>query len=167
MIEVDTVEHLVGHWRRRYDPSARLGVPAHITVLYPFREPSSVGQRDMAALARVASSVPRHPFTLSAIGEFPGVVWLRPSPDGWFRELTRLLSSSFPDCTPYRGEFPDPQPHLTVGQFTDPEQQRRVLLAFHSEIAAMLPRQCEATTLSMFVSDSTGAWSPAGRFPFR
>lgn len=167
MIEVDAVEHLVGHWRRRYDPSSRQGVPAHITVLYPFQEPASIDQHTMAALSRLAASVERSPFTLSAVEEFPGVVWLRPSPDEWFREFTRMLTGRFPECRPYRGAFPDPQPHLTVGQFTDADAQQRMHLAFHSEIAAMLPLQCHATMLSLYVSDSSGAWSLANRFPFR
>jgi hypothetical protein len=36
IVPVPAVEPLVSQWRQRFDVSARHGVPAHITVLYPF-----------------------------------------------------------------------------------------------------------------------------------
>ena len=36
IIEVPEAETAVAAWRERLDPQAVLGVPAHITVLFPF-----------------------------------------------------------------------------------------------------------------------------------
>jgi hypothetical protein len=36
---VPEAEPLVKPFRDRYDPSAAAGVPAHITLLYPFKQP--------------------------------------------------------------------------------------------------------------------------------
>ncbi len=61
-VEVEAAERLVGHWRRRYDPVAGRGVPAHITALFPFREPSTLGPLQLDALARLAGGIERHEF---------------------------------------------------------------------------------------------------------
>ena len=165
-VEVEAAERLVGHWRRRYDPVAGRGVPAHVTALFPFKDPSQLGPVQLDTLSRLAANTERHRFALAAINEFPGVIYLQPSPDEWFRLLTRQLYAVFPDCPPYAGRIEDPQPHVTVGQFSDETDQQRVRQAFAAEVGPALPLQCTATALSLFVSDSMGNWSVAARFPF-
>ena len=39
---IPAAESVVGPYRMRLDPTARAGVPAHVTVLYPFVPPSSI-----------------------------------------------------------------------------------------------------------------------------
>jgi hypothetical protein len=41
---VPEAEPLVKPFRDRYDPSAAAGVPAHITLLYPFKHPDEADQ---------------------------------------------------------------------------------------------------------------------------
>lgn len=166
LVEIEAAEPVVGHWRRRYDPVARQGIPAHVTALYPFVAPSSLGQRQMAALAEIAGRFDRQPCALDAVGEFPGVLWLRPAPDEFFRRLTGSLMAVFPEQVPYGGRFPDSPPHLTIGQFSVPEDQQRVRAAFEADVATKLPLIGQATALSLYVSDRTGTWSLMNRFPF-
>lgn len=47
MIEVPEAEPAVRHHREHFDASTPLGVPAHITVLFPFMPPETI---DTAAL---------------------------------------------------------------------------------------------------------------------
>ena len=42
VILVPEAEPLVRPFRHRFDPSAALGVPAHITLLYPFIAPEQM-----------------------------------------------------------------------------------------------------------------------------
>ena len=167
VVEVEAAERLVGHWRRRYDPSARLGMPAHITVLFPFRSAGALGSIEMNMLAQIAAQVERCRFQLTALEQFPGVLWLRPEPDNWCRELTSALTGLFPDCVPYGGRFRDNIPHVTVGQFATEADLQRVQQGLQGELGGSLPLDCMATALSLFVSDSGGSWSVAARFPFR
>ena len=44
MVLVPEAESLVKPFRDRYDPSAAAGVPAHITLLYPFKHPDEIDQ---------------------------------------------------------------------------------------------------------------------------
>ena len=48
---VPEAECLVKTFRDRYDPSAALGVPAHITLLYPFKPADQI---DAVVLAQLA-----------------------------------------------------------------------------------------------------------------
>ena len=167
VVEIEAAEPVVGHWRRRYDPAARLGMPAHVTALFPFRPAGSLGSAELNALSQVAGQVERCRFQLTTIEQLPGVLWLRPEPDEWCRQLTAALTVRFPDCPPYGGRFNDSIPHLTVGQFADEADLQRVLQSLRADVGPSLPLACTATALSLFVSDSTGTWSVAARFPFR
>jgi 2'-5' RNA ligase len=167
LVEIEAAEPVVGHWRRRYDPVARVGLPAHITVLYPFVPPASLGQREMAALGELAGRVERQPVMLDSLAEFPGVLWLRPNPDELFRRLTTALVAMFPGQQPYGGRHPDTVPHLTVGQFTSDDDQARVRVALETELAGRLPVVGQATALSLYCSDRVGSWALMNRFPFR
>ena len=44
VVLVPEAESLVKPFRDRYDPAAAAGVPAHITLLYPFKHPDEVDQ---------------------------------------------------------------------------------------------------------------------------
>jgi hypothetical protein len=59
-VNVPEAEPYVEVLRNQFDPSAKLGVPAHITVLYPFMSPDQIGA---AVLEKVRRSV--------AQGEYP------------------------------------------------------------------------------------------------
>jgi hypothetical protein len=39
---VPEAEALVGRFRDRHDPAAAAGMPAHITLLYPFKSPDAI-----------------------------------------------------------------------------------------------------------------------------
>jgi 2'-5' RNA ligase len=110
---VPSAEAVVGRHRQRYDPVAQHGVPAHVTILYPF-----LPEVDDAATARVAAVCARFPpfrVTFTGTGRFPGTfVWLRPEPAEPFLALTAALATEFPDFPPYAGLVTDPTPHLTV-----------------------------------------------------
>ena len=36
IVPVGAAEPIVGRWRTRFDPAAAAGVPAHVTIIYPF-----------------------------------------------------------------------------------------------------------------------------------
>jgi hypothetical protein len=102
--------------RRRLDPSERQGMPAHVTVLWPFL---SLGELDAGAEQRLRS-------TLAAMEGFSccfgttgwfdrRVLFLEPAPTDRFVQVTEAVVAAFPSCLPYRGEYAEIRPHCTVG----------------------------------------------------
>jgi 2'-5' RNA ligase len=159
LIEVPEAEPYVASWRARFDPVAARGIPAHVTVLFPFVPPNRVDDAVIAQLREVALSRPAFEFRLAMLDEFPGVVWLRPDPDEPFRALTRAVWAAFPSFPPYRGAFPDSQPHLTVAVAETPTAQAALRGELTEELAGQLPVDCVASSISVFTSDETGRWS--------
>ncbi len=109
-------ERAVSAWRSRLDPAAGWGVPAHVTVLYPFLAPERIDQAELELLARAVRTVPRFDIELTRVEWFgDSVIWLAPEPDAPFRALTAAVWNRFPEAPPYGGEHADNMPHLTVG----------------------------------------------------
>jgi 2'-5' RNA ligase superfamily protein len=69
ILPVPEAEPIVGQLRTLYDPQARVGVPAHITLLYPFAHASKVADI-VDALHQLFSRVPAFEFALVATRRF-------------------------------------------------------------------------------------------------
>ena len=79
-------------FRDRYDPSAAAGVPAHITLLYPFKSPDEVDQAVIDDLRHCFRRFASFRFALAPIRRFPdAVLYLAPAPDEPFRQLTLAI----------------------------------------------------------------------------
>src|SRR3954447_10441459 len=100
--------------RERMDPSAADGVPAHITLFYPFMPPSELKDDVRRRIEQIIAAEPSFPFVLAAVRRFPEVVYLEPDPAEPFRRLTKELAAAFPGYPPYEGAYPDVVPHMTV-----------------------------------------------------
>lgn len=121
--------------RERMDPSAAQGVPAHVTLLFPFMPPDELTDEDRRRLADIVARERAFPFTLGHIGRWPEVVYLVPEPDEPFRRLVEALIAAFPDYPPYGGAHAEVVPHVTIAQ--DPRQE--YLAAAEHALPAMLP----------------------------
>jgi hypothetical protein len=114
IVEVPEAEDAVGALRQEHDSSAPLGVPAHVTILFPFLPPQLI---DEDALRALFASRPAFSFALDRVESFDdGVVWLHPEPSEPFAELTRLVWETWPDHPPYEGVHETVIPHLTVSE---------------------------------------------------
>ena len=79
IVPVPSAEPAVAKWRARHDPSAAFGMPAHVTVLYPFLAPDAITQAVERDLESVLSPHPAFPFRLVGVDRFDGVLYLEPS----------------------------------------------------------------------------------------
>ncbi len=88
------------------------GVPAHVTILFPFADATEV---DEAALEELLSRFHAFDFALDRVEQFDdGSRWLRPVPSAPFVDLTAAVSERWPDYPPYEGAFDEPIPHVTI-----------------------------------------------------
>jgi 2'-5' RNA ligase superfamily len=162
IVPVPEAEALVGAWRERYDDSARTGVPAHLTLLYPFLAPEEVTPPDLEQLSALFASAAATRYELVAVRRFSrGVLYLAPEPEGFLRELTWRIWALYPHRPPYGGVFRDVIPHLTVAQ--DPDHS--LLDAVEAEVAPNLPIAAHATEAWLMLQDQEGRWQAGHRFP--
>jgi 2'-5' RNA ligase superfamily len=166
LLTVPAAEAAVGPHRARLDASARDGVPAHITVLYPFLPPAEIGPDVLAELSLLFTAAPRFPFTLDRVRWFDeSVVWLGPSDESPFRALTTLASAAYPSCLPYGGAHQDPVPHLTIGHGDDLTELRAAAEA----VGPLLPIATEATQVTLMTGPDPGRqpgpWQTVASFP--
>ena len=113
-VTVPEADPWVKDLRERYDPTAAVGVPAHITVLFPFISPDLITDSDFAKTTDTFQRFHPFEFRLEQIDRFPESLYLVPEPDEPFISLTEAIVREFPEYPPYAGKFPKIIPHLTV-----------------------------------------------------
>ena len=163
VVFVPEAEPYVGALRERLEPSAALGMPAHITLLYPFMPPEELSPQAIERARAVVASVPAFSYRLLGIGRFPTALYVAPDPAEPFVALTRSLVREFPDYPPYSGQYgPSILPHLTVARAGEAEHaiaEAELLLKLpHAGILA----SCKEAIL---VGNSSGRWEPMETFP--
>lgn len=139
IVPVDAAEVAVAEHRRRLDAAAAWGVPAHVTVLYPFVHPNAVDGELLGRLDEALSSVPAFECAFTQCKWFgEAALWLAPQPDQPFRDLTSAVWRAFPEHPPYGGAFDDVVPHLTVGEVS--ERRRGSVRELREAEAAVRPQ---------------------------
>lgn len=154
---VPEAEFLAKPFHERYDPSAALGVPAHITLLYPFKPPDQI---DAAMLAQLSGSFARFApiaFELQSIRRFPDVLYLAPEPPEPFRELTRAISAWHSETPPYGGKWPDIVPHLSVASASGQRELDRIAHEFAQAARDVLPIKATVREVSL-LERRKGRW---------
>ncbi|HEY5878008.1 MAG TPA: 2'-5' RNA ligase family protein [Nakamurella sp.] len=166
IVDVPAASPVVGSWRARFDSSAPLGVPPHVTILFPFLSLPAMTATDRADLAAIVGAEPGFTVTFAALGTFatvegtPEVLYLEPSPAEPFRRLTEALAARWPQCPPYEGAFDEVIPHLTVTETAPPEQ----VSAARRAIARVLPIRASIDTVTLIDFDGT-RWRRHMQFP--
>ncbi len=154
IIPVPEAEPVVASLRQRHDPVAARGVPAHITLLYPFAPPDQLASH-VEDLQRLCAESAAFAFSLTEVRRFPATAYLQPDPAAPFVALIERIMRRWPAFPPYGGRFATPVPHLTVADDVGPD----VLDGVVRELAGQLPIACRATEVSLICSDDEGAWA--------
>ena len=160
VVAVPQAERAVVDVRARYDPAVGYGVPAHVTVLFPWLPVGSIGEADLDGLRVLAAATPAFDAELVTVGRFPTVAWLAPAPSEAFAALTRTAWTRWPQCPPYGGLFDEPVPHLTIAD----GQPDQVLDAVSAMVAPRLPIVFRADVLTVLAFDGVH-WRQEARFP--
>lgn len=150
IVVVPEADEVVGEIRMRHDWSAARGVPAHVTVLFPFVDGDDL---DKDALAEVLAAHRSFEFVLDRVECWDsGVVWLHPEPSQPFDELTGAVWRRWPDYPPYEGTIDVVVPHLTVSETP-------------IEIDVDLPIRSRASAVVLIEEMPDGNWVTKQTFP--
>jgi hypothetical protein len=161
LIPVPEVVPLVQAWRERYDRAVRFGVPAHITVLYPFVDSSRLDTATIAEVRQLCGSCPTLEVTFRRCGRFPATLFLDPEPADRLRDLTGRFVDRWPDHPPYGGEHDIIVPHVTIADGAD----EATMAAIEDSIAGELPVSARFGAAWLFSFDGA-RWRPQVRLPF-
>jgi 2'-5' RNA ligase len=163
IVTVPEAESAVREHRLRLDASAALGVPAHLTVLFPFLPPADIDAGVLVRLERLFAGVSAFSFQLDHAAWFGDeVLWLGPREPVPFRALTQRAYRAFPAFPPFEGQFEEVVPHLTIG-YGHPVADLR---AAEAAIQPCLPVAAHAGAVTLFVQGAAGGpWGPAAVFP--
>lgn len=163
IVAVPEAEPVVGEVRARLDRFAGWGVPAHVTVLYPFIPAEHIDRSALDGLAEAVASVRSFDVTFTRVSWFgEAVLWLAPEPAGPFRDLTAAVWASFPACAPYGGAFHDAVPHLTIGHEAPVEQLRMAA----DRVAPLLPIRARVSVVRLIQGpEGAGPWQTVAEFP--
>jgi len=128
--------------------SAAPGVPAHVTILFPFADRRDI---DESALADLFTRFRAFDFVADRIESFEdGTRWLRPRPSTPFVDLTAAVQQRWPDYPPYEGAFDEVVPHLTITADDVPT-----------------PLACRAEEVLLLEEHDGGTWSTVRSFAFQ
>ena len=165
LVLVPEAEAAVAEHRAHLDMAASWGVPAHLSVVYPFVPPADVDGAVLARLAAAVGTVPAFDCAFSRTDWFgDDVVWLAPEPDAPFRELVRAVVAAFPEHLPYGGLYEDPTPHLTVGELRLGSAAE--LAAAERAVHEHLPIRAQIDRAVLLAGrPERGAWHPVAEFP--
>ncbi len=142
-----------------------LGLPSHITLLYPFMPLETASPEHLSQLAHIFDHTPSIRFVLSEVGWFDQrVLYLRPDVADQFVDLTAAIVKEFPEFPPYGGAFDEVLPHLTVLEDAPIEQMKDA----ERRIRRKVPIKGVATEVWLVHAEqSSGRCHVVRRFPLR
>jgi hypothetical protein len=153
----------VDAWRERTSAAKPSnGVPAHVTILFPFIPADEIDDELPADVQAVFGRFLGFSFELREARRFPGVLYLAPEPPEPFVALTEAVVAAYPAYTPYGGEFDSIVPHLTAAE-GDPE----LLNEAERAILPSLPISAEAHEVVLLeeVEPNLARWRTRARIP--
>ena len=165
LVPVPEAEQAVGGLRAHLDRAAAWGVPAHVTILYPFVLPGAITGEVIEAAAAAIASVPAFDCEFARTSWFgQEVLWLAPEPDAPFRALTSAVHAAFPECPPFGGIYSEVVPHLTIGA-RPPGGPGRLEVA-EAEVIPALPVRTRVSAAWLMTGTQTAAsWHVIAEMP--
>jgi 2'-5' RNA ligase len=161
IVAVPEAESLVHEWRLRYD-NASLGIPAHVTLLFPFAPAEHINEKLVDELRDLFADEPSFEFSLPRVLRFPDHAWLSPEPAEPFKRLTALIFERYPAYPPYEGIHDEVIPHLTVAGGDEALQDE-----VDAALTPHLPISARGDEVTLIVEDESGHWRTAERFELR
>lgn len=147
--------------RRLHVSVADLGVPAHLTLLYPFVAPDDLTDHDRRRIASILKQHPAFDYSLGPIREWPTALYLEVQPAAPFARLVEALAALYPAWVPYGGSYPY-VPHVTVADLGPADSQVIADPPRFADPRRPLARRAERAIL--IVQDQAGRWHTRWRF---
>ena len=136
------------------------GIPAHVTILFPFVPAAEMDDALVDDLRELFSGFQAFELEYRATGRFPGIVYLAPEPAGPFVSMTDAVAASYPAFPPYGGVFDTVIPHLTAA-----EGDAHTLARAEAEIRPWLPIASRVDEVVLLEEVEPSHWRPHAVMP--
>jgi len=156
VITVDAPE-LEAIYHDSYPAFAELGIPLHVTLLYPFAPP----ERLESVLPLLRTVVSRHEsfrYELTELRTFPRAIWIAPEPAGPFVALTEAIEAAFPDYPLWGGAFETVIPHATLMDGIEEGRLEPTLARLRPVVDPLLPIELSVYHATVLVEEPSGQW---------
>ena len=164
VVLIPEADDLLESFRRQYTPSASGSLPAHVTILYPFKNPDDLSPRIIKTLHRLFLTQPSFMASFPEVQCFPDMLYLAPEPAEPFRQLTEMVFKHFPETPPYGGAFAEIVPHLTIAQASDDQSLDAIAADFMKSAKDFLPIHARVNGVTLMVN-SGECWGVREEFP--
>jgi len=138
-----------------------LGIPFHVTLLYPFAPHDELTDTVLADVRAFFASQPPFEFSLTRVASWPEVVYAVPEPDDALRACMQALFTRFPLWPPYGGVHAEVVPHATLGEEVD---AAGVYPEIEARVKEHLPRQYRIEDVALLEEVSPELWRERMRF---
>jgi len=163
LVHIPEAEPVVGTCRLAHTGDAPLGVPPHVTLLFPFVPVERLTTDVEDRLAGLLGAAQAFDAVFARTARFPRVLYLEPEPEEPFAALTGEIAAAWPEHPPYEGEFETVVPHLTVAESDD----ERVLERVAANVEPHLPIRARVREAQLYAQDAAGRWHERRRLPLR
>lgn len=160
VVLLPAADAVVQGWRAEHDDAAARGVPAHVTVLFPFLPPERIDDEGLDELQAIFKARRAFDVKFGSCGRFTDLLYLAPEPAEPFRALTRAVTARWPEAPPYGGAYDEVVPHLTVANGVDDA----AMDAVEAELSPRLPVRERVEHVELFTFDGA-TWRSRRRFP--
>jgi 2'-5' RNA ligase len=145
--------------RARYDGTPSPGLPAHVTILFPFVPVGNVDPSVGAALFELAAA--REPFQarFDQVQQRDAMIWLLPAQQEPFVALTAAVVGRWPTYQPYAGAFDTLIAHLTLVESGSDAIARATSAALEQG-----PFEVPVEELQLIGEVGSGGWRVLNRF---
>ncbi len=166
IVLIPEAESLVGPYRTRYDPVAPLGMPAHVTLMFPFIECEMLTDASRDGLRVGMAGLPTFDYEFRSTGSFPGVLYMRPEDQEPFVRAISVVRKLFPELEPYGDRALTPVPHLTVAHTSSEAVLEEIRESFEADLEKH--GSVSGTAAAATLMRHTGTlWESADSFPFK
>jgi 2'-5' RNA ligase len=146
--------------RRDFDRSAALGVPAHVTILYPWLPPAALTPDAREELREIVRETPVFAVRFARARRWPEVAYLEPEPAEPFAALIGRAAARYPEFPPYGGTIAEVIPHLTLVENADAP-----LDEVANQAVLHLPFERVVRSIEVLIEGTDGRWRARWRLP--
>lgn len=161
ILPVLPVDPLARPYRKQYTKDGAMGLPAHVTLLFPFFDQAAWTEERQSQLETAAAAIEPFEYQLIGLNRFAdkGVLYLEPDNQPALLNLIHTIAALFPQLPPYEGRvaLAEIRPHVSIAAAETDAELDTIEAEFRKAIEVSLPWTIKADQIWLVVT-AGGQW---------